>query len=75
MNRESVVREDVGASEGGGLYRAIGEGWRINLKKEAYGNPNSVYFAVLNDPGVKFYASDHLKLIRNIQRKIGRKST
>ena len=48
VNRESVVREDVGASEGGGLYRAIGEGWRINLKKEAYGNPNSVYFAVLN---------------------------
>jgi len=23
VNRESVVREDVGASEGGGLYRAI----------------------------------------------------
>lgn len=55
--------------------KLLREGWRINLKKEAYGNPNSVYFAVLNDPGVKFYASDHLKLIRNIQRKIGRKST
>lgn len=50
--------------------RLLREGWRINIKKEAFGNPNSVYFAMLNDPSVKFYARDHLLLIRNIQRKI-----
>ena len=39
MNRESVVREDVGASEGGGLYRAIP---RARVECYGYETPRGV---------------------------------
>lgn len=34
------------------------------------GNPNSIYFKMLDDPKVKFYANRHKTLIENIRRRV-----
>ena len=59
------------------LLEKLDDDWKAWFRSEwmrvrKIGNPNSIYFKMLNDPRVKFFANHHKRLIENIRWKVSR---
>ena len=57
------------------LLEKLDDDWKAWFRSEwmrvrKIGNPNSIYFKMLNDPKVKFFANHHKRLIENIRWRV-----